>query len=165
MGLFLPGLVRAADLRDPGYFFDRNSGNLQQEAATARSEGKYGVLIMFEQANCPPCTMLMTTVLNQGAAQDFYRKHFRILRVDIKSTADYTDFVGKSTTAEGFAARYRIETTPAFMFFDGNGNQRLKYNGITNNAGEFIWLGEFVVQGVYKSKTFTTYKFEKTHKK
>src|SRR5712692_1008677 len=90
MGLFLPGLVRAADLRDPGYFFDRNSGNLQQEAATARSEGKHGVLIMFEQANCPSCTTLMTTVLNQGAAQDFYRKHFRILRVDIKSTADYT---------------------------------------------------------------------------
>jgi len=165
MGLFLPGLARAADVRDPGYFFDRNSGNLQREAATARSEGKHGVLIMFEQANCPPCTKLMTTVLNQGATQNFYRKYFRILRVDVKSAADYTDFVGKPTTARDFAAKYRIETTPAFMFFDANGNQRLKYTGIANNAGEFIWLGEFVVQGVYKSKTFTAYKFEKTRKK
>ncbi|HLQ24393.1 MAG TPA: thioredoxin fold domain-containing protein [Acidiferrobacterales bacterium] len=165
MGLFLSASPRAADVRDPAYFFDRNSGNLRQEAATARWEGKRGVLIMFDQANCPACTTLMTTVLSHAATQDFYRKYFRILRVDIKSAADYTDFVGKPITAKGFAAKYRIETAPAFMFFDLNGNQRLKYTGASHDPGEFIWLGEFVVQGDYKSKTFTAYKFEKTHKK
>jgi thioredoxin-related protein len=164
-GLLLPGVGYVAELRDPGYFFDRNSGNLEREAATARSEGKQGILIMFDQANCRPCTTAMTTVLNQATTQDFYRRYFRILRVDTKSAAEYSDFVGKPTTAKDFAAKYRIETTPSFMFFDVNGNQRLRYTGITSSAGEFIWLGEFVVQGVYKNKTFSTYKFEKTQKK
>ena len=165
LGGLLPKVGYVAELRDPGYFFDRNSGNLQREAATARSEGKQGILIMFDRANCPPCTKTTTTVLNQAATQDFYRRYFRILRVDIQSVAEYTDFTGKPTTAKGFAAKYAIETAPIFMFFDVSGNQRLKYTGITNNAGEFIWLGEFVVQGVYKNKTFSTYKFEKTQKK
>ncbi len=165
LGGLAPACAHATELRDPAYFFDRNSGNMQQEAVTARWEGKRGILIMFDQRSCPPCTTFATTVLNQPATQDFYRKYFRILRVDINSGADYVDFAGKSTTARAFAGKYRIEKAPIFMFFDLNGNQRLKYTGITYDPGEFIWLGEFVVQGAYKSKTFTAYKYEKMHKK
>jgi hypothetical protein len=34
----------------------------------------------------------------------------------------------------------------------------LKYTGTTRNAQEFLWLGEFVVDGHYLNERFSQYK-------
>lgn len=159
--LLMSGLVHTADPRDPTYFFDRNSGNLQQEAAIARHEGKYGVLLMFEQENCQWCIQMRTSVLNQAPVQDYYRKHFRILSINIHRDMPMADFSGRPVTPQEFAARHQVRSMPVFIFFDPAGNQRLRYTGATRSADEFVWLGEFVVQGDYKSKSFTAYKHER----
>lgn len=159
--LLMSGLVHTADPRDPTYFFDRSSGDLQHEAAVARDEGKYGVLVMFEQEECPWCIKMRTTVLNQAPVQDYYRRHFRILSLNIHQDRTLTDFAGRQLTPKEFAARHQIRSTPVFVFFDPSGNQRLRYTGATRTADEFLMLGEFVVQGDYKNKSFTAYKHER----
>ena len=150
----------AAATRDPGtYFFQETFGNFQDELAQARQEGKKGVLIFFEQAGCPFCHRMKTTVLNQSDVQDFYRKYFRIFSVDINGDLEITDFQGRSTTQKDFAFReYQVRATPVFAFFDLSGKLVTLYTGPTRNAREFLWLGEYVAEGRYRSETFTQFK-------
>lgn len=164
LGLMLVAMTgQAAETRDPQkYFFDQNFGNLQDEAASARQEQKIGVLIMFETADCPWCEKMMSTVLNQVPIQDYYRKYFRALQVDTNGDVSLVDFSGKEMSQKDFAFGHnRVRATPVFAFFDLQGKLMTKYTGAAKDAAEFLWLGEFVVSGAYKTTNFTAYKRER----
>lgn len=152
----------SAETRDAmSHFFDQTFGNLQDEASTAKSEGKRGVVIMFTQADCPWCEKMRETVLNQTEVQDYFHKHFRIVHVDIKGDNPLTDFSGKDSTEKDFAFGHRVRATPVFAFFGTDGKLLTKYTGAAKDSREFMWLGEFVVNGGYKTKSFTAYKRER----
>ena len=90
---FAVGLWSAT--RDPdAYFFHPSFGDLQEELATPRTEGKVGILVMFDNAECPWCAKMKTTVLNQVTAQDYFRTHFRIIQVDTEGDETLLDFNG-----------------------------------------------------------------------
>ena len=152
-----------AAARDPlSHFFHQSFGNLAEEAETARSEGKIGLFVMFDDPKCPWCAKMKATVLNQPAVQDYYRKHFRIIQVDTTGDTPLTDFSGREMAEKDFAFKvHRVRATPVFIFFDTHGRVLLRYTGITRSIREFLWLGEFVVNGEYKTKKFTAYKRER----
>ncbi len=47
------------------------------------------------------------------------------------------------------------------LFRDLEGKQVARYTGATRNAQEFLWLGQYVADGIYRDKSFTRYKREK----
>jgi len=149
-----------AEVRDPMQFFFHSSfGSLPEEAATAKQEGQIGILIMFEAEDCPWCAKMKANVLNQSAIQDFYRKHFRVLTMDINGDVPMTDFAGTEMPQKDFAFKHnRVRATPVFAFFDLDGKLMTRYTGATRDAEEFLWLGEFVVNGDWKTTTFPAYK-------
>jgi len=149
-----------AEVRDPMQFFFHSSfGSLPEEAATAKQEGQTGILIMFEAEDCPWCAKMKANVLNQSTVQDFYRKHFRVLAIDINGDVPVTDFTGQEIPQKDFAFKHnRVRATPVFAFFDLNGKLMTRYTGATRDAEEFLWLGEFVVNGDWKTATFPAYK-------
>lgn len=152
---------QAAD-RDPGDFFDQTFGDFSEELETARSEGKQGVLLMFEMDECPFCHRMKTTVLNQPEVQDFFGEHFLVFPVDIEGDIEVVDFEGNHTTQKDFALRqFRVRATPVFAFFDLDGNLVARYTGATGDAEEFLQLGRYVTEGAYQETTFTKYKREK----
>ncbi len=162
----LPGAQAAPTdvaTRDPmSYFFHQSFGNLAEEAETARSEGKVGLFVMFDDPACPWCAKMKETVLNQPVVQDYYRKYFRIIRVDTTGDTPLTDFSGREMAEKDFAFKvHRVRATPVFMFFDTSGRVLMRYTGVTRSVREFLWLGEFVVNGEYKTKKFTAYKRER----
>jgi thioredoxin-related protein len=57
--------------------------------------------------------------------------------------------------------QHRVRATPVFGFFDLEGKMITRFTGATNDAQEFLWLGEFVVDGHYKTTNFSRYKREK----
>ncbi len=146
--------------RDPGqYFFDQSLGDFQEELQMARDEGKAGVLIFFEMDECPFCHRMKTTVLNQPEVQDYYKEHFLIYPVDIEGDVEIVDFQGETRTQKDFAFRgYRVRATPVFGFFDLDGKLVTRYTGATKDAAEFLLLGEYVVNGIYKQMSFARYK-------
>lgn len=149
----------ATDLRDPmEYFFHQSFNNLEEELDIAVEENKSGVLIMFVEADCPWCLKMKSTIMNRAAVQDYYRKHFRLLTVDVSGDAMMTDFAGKEISEKDFAASHRVRATPVFIFFDTTGNKTMRFTGIVRDVTEFIWLAEFVVSGEYKKTNFTKYK-------
>lgn len=141
------------------HFFQSSFGDLREEMATARDQDKRGILIMFEVENCPWCLMMETTVLNQHHIQDYFRHHFRILKLDAEGKNMITNFSGESITEKEFALKHnRIRATPTFAFFDLSAKLVMRYTGITRTVDEFLWLGEFVIEGHYKTQKFTRYK-------
>ncbi|MEW6678181.1 MAG: thioredoxin family protein [Pseudomonadota bacterium] len=157
--LSLLSLAASAEVRDPHtHFFMPKLGDFKEELEVARQEGKQGVLIMFEMEDCPFCSRMKATVLNQSAVQDWYRKHFLIYAMDVKGDTSMTDFKGKDTTEKAFALENRARATPTFLFFDLDGNVATRFTGATQTVDEFLMLGRYVVDGVYKSTPFNVYK-------
>ncbi len=163
--LFLPGPASAA-APEPGatrdamtHFFEQSFGNLKEELAQARAEGKHGVLVMFNDPDCPWCQKMKATVLSRPDIQEYYRRHFRNLHVDTRGDTVIVDFSGREMAEKDFAFKeHRVRATPVFIFFGLDGKPMMRFTGATRDAEEFRWLGEFVVSGEYRNKNFTVYK-------
>jgi thioredoxin-related protein len=161
--LFWVAESAAADTtRDPGrYFFDQTFGDFTEELATARDEGKQGILLMFEMDECPFCHRMKTTVLNQPEVQEYFKDHFLIFPVDVEGDVEVTDFAGNTMPQKDFALKsHRVRATPVFAFFDLDGNLVARYTGATRDVDEFMLLGRYVVEDAYQDTTFTKYKHE-----
>lgn len=152
-----------ASLRDPSeYFFNQSFGDLRDELATAKKEGKQGILMMFENADCPWCHKMKTGILNRSEVQDYFRKNFRILSIDTEGGTPITNFDGKEMQEKDYALKVnRVRATPVFMFFDLSGKPIVRYTGATRDLNEFMWLGQYVVDGKYKTMPFAKYKRER----
>lgn len=142
-------------------FFDESLYDLQEEIEISKEENKKALLIMFEMDECPFCARMKKTVINQSKVQDYFRKNFRIISIDIEGDLELTDFDGKETTQKKFSLKQqRVRATPVFQFIDLNGktikNGRL--TGATRDADEFLLLGKFIVEGHNKDMPFTRYK-------
>ena len=160
MALMLP--VHAVQLRDPeSHFFDETFGDLQEELATAKEQGKKAILIMFEMEECPFCRRMKAKVLNRDDVQEYFREHFLILTMDVEGDLEITDFQGNATTQKEFALKqYRVRATPVFQFVDLDGKpiKKARYTGATSDADEFMLLGKYVVDERYKETSFVRYK-------
>lgn len=161
--LFWAGSVHAVAGKDPySYFFHESWGQFPEELEKARAEGKKGILLFFELDECPFCHRMKTRVLNQPEVQAFFREHFLIFNIDIEGDVEMTDFNGKETTQKMFSEKdNRVRATPVFAFYDLEGKQIVRYTGATSGVDEFLLLGEFVAQGIYKKMRFTKYKRQK----
>ena len=159
-GALLFAQAGAATPRDPEqYFFDETFGNFQEELSLARQDGKQGVLLFFQQEDCPFCHRMKTTVLNQPEVQDYYKKHFHIFSIDIEGDLEITDFQGRPTTQKEFSFKqFKVRATPVFAFFDLDGNLIARHTGPTKGVQEFLWLGEFVADAHYHNENFARFK-------
>jgi thioredoxin-related protein len=148
----------AAELRNADAFFSLNMGELKAEAAEARSAGRKGLLVMFEQQGCPGCAHMRRNVLPRPDVQDFFRQNFVNLSLDIYSSVPVKDFAGRDLTEKGYAQSIRIKATPTFVFYDLTGAEIARYVGPLETPEEFMLLGRFVASGAYKTQKFAQYR-------
>lgn len=158
--LLVPLMSGATESRDPDkYFFNESFGNFSEEAQTAKSEGKHGVLIFFEMDECPFCHYMKTNVLNRPDVQEFYRQNFLNFTVDIEGDIEVTDFQGRHMTQKDFAFKEnRVRATPVIAFYDLSGKEVFRHTGRTSDADEFMLMGRYISEGIYKQMPFTKYK-------
>ena len=142
-------------------FFQQGFGDLKEELEIAKEEGKRGVFVMFDDKDCPWCAKMKATILNQVEVQEYYRKFFRITRVDRNGDALITDFKGNEISEKDFADKARVRATPVMIFYDLEGSPMYRHTGATRNVKEFLWMGEFVAEDNYKTQRFTVYKRKK----
>lgn len=149
-----------AQTRDPDtHFFEQSFGNLKEELDTARVEGKHGVLIMFNDPDCPWCAKMKATVLSQVNVQEYYRRRFRSLHIDTRGDGVITVFDGREMPEKDFAFKeHRVRATPVFIFVGLDGKVVHRHTGVTRDAEEFLWLGEFVADDHYRRTNYTTFK-------
>lgn len=148
-----------AETRDAEeHFFDMKLGDFKNELAAAKKEGKTGIMIMFEQVDCPFCFRMKNTILNQSEVQDYFHRHFLLFPVDIRGSIPMEDFNGNETTEKAFSVEHRVYGTPVFDFFDLDGKLITRFPGTAKDVNEFLLLGRCVVEGACKTTSFFAYK-------
>lgn len=152
--------VLAETPRDPySHFFNETFGDFSEELATARDEGKQGILIFFEMDECPFCHYMKKNVLNQPQVQEYYRQHFLLFTVDIEGDVEITDFKGETMPQKDFAfKKNRVRATPVIAFYDLEGKRIHRHTGKTAGVDEFMLMGKYVAEGHHKKTSFTRYK-------
>ncbi|OOZ41429.1 thioredoxin [Solemya pervernicosa gill symbiont] len=153
----------SVETRDPYvHFFDQFFGDLQEELANAKEEGKKGVLIFFEMDECPFCHRMKRTVLNRPEVQKFFKENMLSFAIDIEGDVEMVDFKGETMSQKDFSFKVnRVRATPVIAFYDLQGEQVVRYTGATSGPDEFLWMGEYFVDGHYQKQSFTRYKREK----
>ena len=160
--LLLLGSVIAAqeetEPRDPReYFFIQSFGDLPEELAEARKAGKIGLMLFFEQDGCAYCRAMMNKVLNQRPVQDWYRKRFVSIAVDIRGDVELTDFDGVTLPSKAFAIQRRAVMTPVITFIDLNGSEIFRKWGMISTPEEFLLMGAYIEEKRYLDISFDDY--------
>ncbi len=166
VGLWFNALAMAEGPKNPQeFFFNETWGNMQEELANAKEQGKSGIMIFFEMDECPFCHYMKTNVLNQPQIQAYYRENFLIFSIDIEGDIEMVNFKGETTKQKDFAFKEnRVRATPVLAFFDLNGKRVHRHIGKTNGTAEFLLMGQYVVEGAYKNSSFVKYKRNKRKK-
>ena len=92
------------------------------------------------------------TVLSEVDVQEYFGQYFHSIAMDIEGDIEIVDFSGEDMTQKEFARKYRVRATPLLAFFDLDGKQIFKYVGAPSGKQEFLWMGEFVAEGIYLQK-------------
>lgn len=161
--ILTPAGVSATEMqRDPAeHFFQDTFGDFPEELETAKQHNKTGIMLFFEEEDCPFCAWMKQKVLNQASVQDWYRQHFLLFTVDIRGDNELVDFDGTTKPSKRFASEYnRRELTPVMAFFGLDGTLVYRKFGVVRTAEAFLLLGEFVVDDHYKHTKFTRFKRE-----
>jgi thioredoxin-related protein len=105
---------------------------------------------------------MKATVLSQVNVQEYYRQRFRRLHIDTRGDGVITAFDGREMPEKDFAFKeHRVRATPVFIFIGLDGKVMHRHTGVTRDAEEFLWLGEFIADGHYRRTNFTTFKRER----
>ena len=162
LGFLLALPAQAEQTRDPyQHFFNESFGDFSEELADARMEGKSGVMVFFEMDDCPFCHWMKQHVLNQTPVQQYYREHFKMFAVDVEGDIEVVNFDGQSMSQKDFAFKeHRVRATPVILVVDLDGQVVHRHTGRTANPDEFMLIGRYVVDGIYKEMRFTRYKRE-----
>lgn len=154
--------TKIAYAADP--FFDETFGNYQEDLQTAKDDGKKGIFVFFHMEECPFCHRMRTTIMQEPDVIKFYRENFLTYMHDIEGSYEVVTFNGERMSAQDMAEKvFRVRATPVMMIFDADGNQLVRYTGPTRTKEEFMWIGDYVIDGSYKTKSFTAYKRERKH--
>lgn len=158
--LLSPALALAqAPGRDPmQHFFTPTLGDLKAELDEARHAGKQAAFVMYVRDDCPYCERMKKNILSQPAVQEWYRRRFAVLAVDVKGAVPVTDFAGRTTTEKDFAAAQGVRFTPVIVFYDLTGKPLTRVDGEVRTTDEFMLLGEYVASGAYARMKFADFK-------
>jgi thioredoxin-related protein len=143
-------LAKASDTRNPReYFFALTFGDLPEEMALARDEGKLGMLLFFEAEDCPYCHHMLKNVFNQENVQDWYQERFVSIAIDIHGDVEMQDFAGVTLPAKVFSDQQGVFLTPVMSFVDLDGEEIYRHLGMIGTPQEFLLLGEYIQGGHY----------------
>jgi thioredoxin-related protein len=161
-GVLLAGLLTTlaarAEPRDPReHFFTRTFGDLPEELATVREEGKAGILLFYEQPGCPYCARMLEGALADPALQDWFTKRFLVIAVNIRSDVELTDLDGITLPSHAFAEHRRVFATPVLSFIGPDGTEVYRRNGEVRTPEELLLIGEYVAAQAYVDTTFETF--------
>ena len=144
--------------RDPReFFFPQSFGDMQEELATARKQGKQGMLLFFEAEGCPYCLAMLKRVFNQKQVQDWYQAHFLSIAIDIHGDVEVTDFDGITLPSKMFSEQRRIFMTPVMSFIDIEGIEIYRHLGMVKTPEEFLVMGEYVAGKHYFDTEFKVF--------
>lgn len=151
-------LAEEQTVRDPReYFFTQSFGDMPEELATAKKQGKQGVLLFFEAEGCSYCVAMLKRVFNQKKVQDWYQQHFLSIAIDIHGDVDIKDFDNVTLPSKVFSEQRKVFMTPVVSFIDLEGIEVYRHLGMVTTPEEFLVMGEYIVDKHYFDTEFKVF--------
>jgi thioredoxin-related protein len=85
--------------------------------------------VLFHQDGCPYCNVLVEKNLAQKDIQNYLRKHFDIVALNMWGDREVVAVGGESYTEKELAAVLKVQYTPTLLFFAENGDVALRVDG------------------------------------
>lgn len=137
-------------------WFKLSMGDLNDDLAEARNNGKKGIITYFGQKRCAYCEQFFKTSLSDIDIQNYLRKHYDIIAFDIWGIDDITDTDGKEYTERELSLHYKTNFTPSLVFYDIDGTPVFRLRGFYPPY-KFRAALQFVVEEFYKTEKFSDY--------
>ena len=145
-------------VRDPReFFFTQSFGDMPEELATAKKQGKQGMLLFFEAEGCPYCVAMLKRVFNQKKVQDWYQEHFLSIAIDIHGDVEIKDFDNVTLPSKVFAEQRKVSMTPVISFIDLEGIEVYRHLGMVKAPEEFLTMGEYIAGKHYFDTEFKVF--------
>lgn len=151
-------LLPALALAGADQFFDPFLGDLPGELASAKAAGKKGVLLVFHVDGCPFCERMREQIFSRPEVQDYYRRQFTILQIDVNGSVPLTDLSGREVPEKHFARALRIVGTPTLVYLDLEGKEVHRFSGVARDVAEFLARGRYVAEGHWRKGSFEQYR-------
>ena len=129
----------------PDWFSD-SVLDLPTDLATAKKQGKRGIMIYFAWQECACCELLKATTFQRPDVIAYLSRDFYTAAVDIfaeQKGLAVIDFDGQKTTEKALAKSLKVEATPTLIFFDTNGKELYRSSGY-QSPYEFLTLLDFI---------------------
>ena len=111
------------------------------------------LVVAFELADCPQCQQMRDQVFGQATLEAAYQPYYRSASVLLDDPSAIQTPDGQQRTAAEWAKTLGVMGTPAFVFFDAQGQLETRYQGVLR-AEELIRLGRYVQQAAYEQHPF-----------
>jgi len=89
--------------------------DLKEDLQEATKAGKR-LLVIFEQKGCIYCRKFHTDIMARKYINDYVRKNFVLLQINLWGDREVTDFDGKVMTEKKLASRWGVVNTPTAFF-------------------------------------------------
>ena len=112
------GLIKPTRSDDGLYhhkWFKDSFLDLKDDLQEADEAGKR-LAIIFEQVGCIYCKKMQAEVLAQKSINDYVRKNFDVVQMNLWGSRNVTDFDGKVMPEKALAKRWGVIFTPTIVF-------------------------------------------------
>ena len=129
---------------------------LQEDLQDARTFGKRGLIVYFGQDYCPYCKALIEGNFGMRDIEQYTRKYFDVVAIDIHGTKRVTDFDGDVVSEREYASREKVNFTPTLIFYDTEGREALRLQGYYPPY-KFRAALEYVADAHFQEESFRDY--------
>ena len=136
--------------------------DIKDDINQARKEKKR-LMVYFGQEGCPYCAALFNVNFSQKHIQDYTRKHFNSIAINMWGDREVTALSGKTFTEKTYAKHMQVWFTPTMIFYDENGKVALRINGYFP-PHKFIAALKFVAEKHDRKMNFAQYMAKNTPK-
>lgn len=130
--------------------------NLRDDLQQAVRYRKRGLLVYFGQHDCPYCYALIEKNLRRPDIEQYTRRYFDVVAVNIHGTEEVTDLQGRERSEREFADSLQVALTPTLIFYDAQGSEALRLAGYYPPY-TFRAALEYVADGHYHEESFRDY--------
>ncbi len=137
-------------------WFELSLGDLRDDLSEAKESGKQGIIVYFGQQRCAYCKKFFDTSLANIDIQNYLRKHYNVIALDIWSSEDIINTDGTTYTERELAIHYKTNFTPSLVFYDLTGKPVFRLRGYYPPY-KFRAALQYVTEGFYLKETFPEY--------
>ena len=119
---------RHIGLRTPEWF-ELSFLDFREDLERALERGKKGLAIYFGMDHCPYCEAMIERNLAEPDIRQYFSEHFDVIALDVQGSREVVTLDGETMSERTFAVQRRLNFTPAFTFFDADGNEIHRIRG------------------------------------